>query len=178
MMIRSTRNLLILASVALPLSACSSAKEEFGLTRRSPDEFAIVQRAPLEMPPDYYLRPPTPGADRPQEQAPSVAAQQALLGTTAAKSGGTDSAAEKSILQKSGATSADPNIRATIDGESGEMAISDQPTVKRILNIGGDTKKSDLPASVVDPTAESARIKANKESGKPVTDGVTPSIKK
>lgn len=177
-MIHSSVKLLLLTSFVLPMFACSAAKEDLGLTRRTPDEFAVTPRAPLEMPPDYYLRPPSPGAERPQEQAPSVAAQQALLGNKVATSKSTGSAVEKTILQKSGAAAADPNIRATIDGESQEIAKSEQPTVKRILNLGGDVKKSDLPASVVDADAESARIKTNKESGKSVTDGVTPAIKK
>jgi len=33
------------------------------------DEFAVVTKAPLIMPPDYNLRPPRPGAARPQEQS-------------------------------------------------------------------------------------------------------------
>ena len=46
----------------LALSGCSDAKEQLGLTRSAPDEFAVVKRAPLAMPPDYTLRPPRPGA--------------------------------------------------------------------------------------------------------------------
>jgi hypothetical protein len=32
-----------------------------------PDEFAIESRAPLTIPPEFDLRPPQPGAPRPQE---------------------------------------------------------------------------------------------------------------
>jgi hypothetical protein len=32
-----------------------------------PDEFEVVQRAPLTIPPDFDLRPPKPGSPRPQE---------------------------------------------------------------------------------------------------------------
>ena len=39
-------------AAALTLSACAGAKEELGLTRSAPDEFAVVKRAPLEMPPE------------------------------------------------------------------------------------------------------------------------------
>ena len=33
-----------------------------------PDEFAVESRAPLTVPPDFDLRPPEPGAPRPQEK--------------------------------------------------------------------------------------------------------------
>lgn len=56
--------------LALGLSACSGddLSRSFGLTRDTPDEFTVTTRAPLSMPPDYALRPPRPGAARPQEQ--------------------------------------------------------------------------------------------------------------
>src|SRR3954471_4751762 len=58
---------LALALLAPAVAGCSSTKEMLGLTKRSPDEFQVVSRAPLSMPPDFSLRPPTPGAPRPQE---------------------------------------------------------------------------------------------------------------
>ena len=35
------------------------------MSKRAPDEFAVVRRAPLIVPPDFDLRPPDPGAPRP-----------------------------------------------------------------------------------------------------------------
>ena len=53
------------------LSACggttSSWKQALGIEPTSPDEFAVESRAPLTVPPDFNLRPPEPGASRPQE---------------------------------------------------------------------------------------------------------------
>ncbi len=51
----------------LILSGCTDLKRAIGLEHTSPDEFAVESRAPLLMPPDYNLRPPTPGAPRPQD---------------------------------------------------------------------------------------------------------------
>ena len=51
---------------ALIVTGCDGAREAIGIGKQSPDEFAIVTRAPLSMPPDYGLRPPQPGVDRPQ----------------------------------------------------------------------------------------------------------------
>src|ERR1700758_4412875 len=60
------------------LVACADFKRAVGIERTSPDEFAVESRAPLTMPPDYDLRPPQPGAPRPQEQSTADKAKQAL----------------------------------------------------------------------------------------------------
>ncbi len=49
------------------LSGCTGLRRAVGLDQAGPDEFAVESRAPLTIPPDYDLRPPTPGAARPQE---------------------------------------------------------------------------------------------------------------
>ena len=60
-------SLSLLALPALTAGCSNTTREALGLTKRSPDEFQVVSNAPLSMPPDYNLRPPTPGAARPQE---------------------------------------------------------------------------------------------------------------
>jgi len=45
----------------------------------TPDEFRVVTKAPLVVPPDFSLRPPAPGKPRPQELQPESAARTALL---------------------------------------------------------------------------------------------------
>src|SRR5665213_3042937 len=69
------------ASIVVLLSGCgnSSLTRTFELTRDSPDEFTVVTRAPLSMPPDFSLRPPQPGAERPQEQSDRSLAESALV---------------------------------------------------------------------------------------------------
>src|SRR5262245_64921196 len=68
-------------AVCLPLATggCTSFKETLGLTKQSPDEFKVVSRAPLSMPPDYNLKPPTPGAPRPQEGTPRDQAEASVF---------------------------------------------------------------------------------------------------
>jgi Protein of unknown function (DUF3035) len=57
-----------LAGVLL-LAGCSDFKKSIGLEPGMPDEFAVESRAPLTIPPEFDLRPPTPGAPRPQEKS-------------------------------------------------------------------------------------------------------------
>lgn len=169
---------LFLVSIALLTSACSKTKEQFDFSKKAPDEFAVTTRAPLEMPPDYSLRPPRPGAQRPQEDTAVDEAKQAIFGaeeTNAQIQAEPITGGEAILLQKSNATAIDPNIRQKIDKETAEVIKEQTPTVDRILGKVG--KKIDAPATVVDPIKESERIIQNKEAGKPITDGKTPTIK-
>src|SRR3546814_12506032 len=74
-----TGRLLIVAGLALAVSACGGFRDSLGLTKQSPDEFRVVSRAPLTLPPDYNLRPPEPGAPRPQVGSASQQAERAVF---------------------------------------------------------------------------------------------------
>src|SRR5882757_3404129 len=62
------------------LAGCQSTRTALGMTKVTPDEFRVVTKAPLVVPPDFALRPPAPGKPRPQELQPESAARTALLG--------------------------------------------------------------------------------------------------
>jgi hypothetical protein len=74
------------AAIALPclVVGCDKARETFGLEKMPPDEYQVVTRAPLAMPPDYGLRVPAPGQQRPQDLPPSQQARNLLLQSSAA----------------------------------------------------------------------------------------------
>lgn len=164
----------LLALSVLAVSACGggSVKDKLGLSKTSPDEFAVVKRAPLEMPPDYALRPPRPGAARPQEQATADQAKQAVFGQQAAGSAAPKSDAESSFLRQAGVDQADPSIRGRIDYEAKEVEEANKPVMKKLMGGSADTPS----ATVVDAKAEAERLRKNKEEGKPATAGETPSI--
>ncbi len=177
-------------AVGLPLAVggCSGIKETLGLTKQSPDEFKVVSRAPLSMPPDYNLRPPTPGAPRPQEGSPRDQAASAVFGypnsgtstlqpdqippigegeaETAQSSG------ESALLQSAGGAGVDPNIRQLVDTETTEDE-ADSRTLADSLVFWRDPEPY---GDVVDPGAEQKRLQENAALGKPVTEGETPTI--
>jgi len=165
---------LLAAMLALScLAGCSGVREAIGLDRRSPDEFSVVTRAPLEMPPEgYSLAPPTPGAQRPQEAAVSTKAQEVLFGRAPVVVEGV-SGAEAALLDRAGADAADPAIRQTLTTEKSNEVAEDQPVFDRLL--GRITSPDEAPARVIDPVAETERLKKNKEAGLPVNDGDVPS---
>jgi hypothetical protein len=69
----------------LQLGGCSkgTVQDALGMSKRAPDEFAVVRRAPLIVPPDYDLRPPEPGAPRPNVGRTADQARVALTGNQA-----------------------------------------------------------------------------------------------
>ena len=63
MRISGTVRVAIAAAALAGLAGCSGGtRQALGLVRSSPDEFAVVAKAPLVLPPDFGLRPPIPGA--------------------------------------------------------------------------------------------------------------------
>ena len=82
------------ATVALiaPLGACSGGmsgiRSTLGITKEAPDEFGVVSRAPLSLPPDYTLRPPQTGALRPQDTTPTEVARQTVFRVPTDKAAG------------------------------------------------------------------------------------------
>ncbi|HUN51459.1 MAG TPA: DUF3035 domain-containing protein, partial [Candidatus Sulfotelmatobacter sp.] len=65
------------AALLAGAAGCDSIKATLGLEKSGPDEFAVVTKAPLTLPPDYALRPPAPGAPPLRETQPRDAAQAA-----------------------------------------------------------------------------------------------------
>lgn len=168
-------DIILLTSAVAALSACSNAKEKMGLTHRAPDEFAVVKRAPLAMPPDYELRPPSPGAPRPQEEAVEDQARAVVFGgeqQAASRSSSPDST-EEAVLQQTGASAADPSIRRTVDVEAATIKDDNRPVAEKLLGWA-KKDKGEAPSSVVDAAAEAERLKQNEEEGRPVTEGQTP----
>lgn len=100
--------LALLPICLLGLTACDTVRDTLGLEHNGPNEFDVATSAPLSMPPDYNLRPPEPGAPRPQEVPANIQAQQTLLGTPiTTKSGASvNSGGESALLQQAGSKTA------------------------------------------------------------------------
>ncbi len=165
---------LLIATLAL--CGCESAREQFDFSKKAPDEFAVVKRAPLEMPPDPKALPaPRPGAPRPQEPSATEMARSAVVGVEAQREIAVQnhvSEGEAVLLQRTGATNASPAIRSAVDKETAEMSEKDIPGIDQLRKMVG--QKVEAPATVVDPIKETERLKKNKAEGKPMTDGQTP----
>jgi hypothetical protein len=122
--------ILIAAVSVLALSGCNTASKALGLSKVTPDEFRIVTKAPLVVPPDYALRPPAPGEPRPQELQPDSAARAVLVGQVQAAD---RSAGENRFVARAGAAQPDPLIRFVVDDENGDIAHKDQSFASRVM---------------------------------------------
>jgi hypothetical protein len=156
----------------LVLSGCSDVRSTLGLERSSPDEFSVVTRAPLSLPPSYDLRPPHAGEPRPQEQTTKQQAEQTLFGRKDSGSVtsvpvGSYSSAEQGFLAKAGATTANPNIRAVLDKETAKKPDADKGVIETLEDFSVVKKVDPL----VDPAAESKRIRSNQKAGELFTTG-------
>jgi hypothetical protein len=155
------------------LTACDGAREALGIDKQSPDEFAVVTRAPLSMPPDFGLRPPRPGVQRPQETQVKDSARSLLTKSSTPQESGL-SRGEAAFLAKAGATNPDPNIRREIDRESSLLASEDDRFIDTIMFWQAKPE----PGTPVDPTAESRRLRENAALGKAPTTGRSPTIER
>ena len=163
--------------LALSLSACTSVKKEMGIGRNSPDEFLVIKRAPLTVPPDYALRPPGIPSEAQPAADTAKTAKETVMGKSETPAVKGDP--ENKLLDKMGAAAANPDIRKQIDEDNGYIALKNRTVADKLIFWDDEQLSSDnTPASVVDPKAEAARLKKNKEEGKPVTEGAVPVIEK
>jgi hypothetical protein len=152
---------------ATGLAGCVSTRNALGMNKVTPDEFRVVTKAPLVVPPDFALRPPAPGKPRPQELQPESAARTALLGQRAAQD---RSQGEKLLAAKAGGDKADPLVRYVVDDEFGEIAHKDPSFADRVLfwkknkadEQAAQTAKATgaETAAPIDPTTEANRLKS------------------
>lgn len=166
---------LLLGATALSLAGCDfnsgSISRTFGLTRDAPNEFTVTTQAPLSMPPDYAIRPPRPGAPRPQDESPQTAAEEALVPQTAlgGEPAGGMSAGQQALLAEAGPP-APANIRSEVNAEAARSA---SPSFANRLMFWQPTPQ---PGIVVDPTREAQRLRENAALGESPETGETPII--
>lgn len=179
----------VLAGALSALGACSAIENLGGAKKVSPDEFRIVSHAPLAMPPNADLRPPRPGAPRPQELTPQAEARNIVTGAgggtggtspAAAPGRGTarggapapagPSAGETALLSKVSAsgTSVDPEIRSRINRESKIIADSNRSIIDSLIFW----QEPSPPGVVLDPVREQQRLREAQATGTQPQGGI------
>jgi hypothetical protein len=162
-----------LALSSLSLSSCDYAKKALGYERQDIDEFKVLNRAPLSVPPNASERPlppPRPGAPALQETAPSKQAEQVLFdaaGKQNASSTGSSvngSEGEKVLIESIG--SGEENIRQKVDKEAEkERKVQKNDLAEKVVFW----KKDQGPGKVIDPVEENKRL-IKEGIGKPGVD--------
>jgi len=145
-----------LVGAGLALIGCDSIRNATGATKQSPDEFAVLTKAPLIIPPDYNLRPPQPGIASRNEVDPDEQARQALFtdqATLAAQLGTNYSDGEKLLLNKTNALTVDPNIRRQVNGDSGQDDEGPAFTQKVLFQGAQPAQPATAPAPAAQPAS-------------------------
>jgi len=171
MSIRKSASIVLCCGAALALAGCGSLRDAAGLTKRSPDEFAVTTKAPLIIPPGYNLQPPSPGAAPNNSLQTDAQAQAALFGagdtaTIAANMTGDYSPGERMLLATAGVNRADPGIRQMLQSDQNKMQGADPSFTARLLGATAQPNNG----QVIDANSElerrrgTSRPAATKES--------------
>jgi len=183
------RALTLLAILPLTvLTACegSEVKKTLGLTHTAPDEFRVVSRPPLSVPPQFNLRPPAGPGEHTNPNDADSQAKSLILGTPSGNTFALPSASdtqtapvqaktttkptpETSLLERAGAANADPNVRTAIEQEKAAAVQVQEEKDWWEFSILPEKKEPTVAAK-----KEAERLKKNEEEGKPVTEGETP----
>jgi hypothetical protein len=170
----SIKTLAMVLIAAAPLAGCEGFSSAFGLKRSAPDEFAVVTTPPLVIPPDYQLRPPVPGAPRPQQLSPTSDAQRALFERTLGE--GRKTPLEQQVLTKAQVDRANPDIKQVVSKETTAIVAKDDSFTDQLMFWKSNTP--DKPQEVVvDPRAEARRLTEAKLVGADAAAGKTPAAK-
>ena len=121
------------------LSGCGSELSDvLGTNKLPPDEFTILTKPPLIVPPEYNLRPPAEGEIRPNVQQPNRQLQSILFGQNK-----TDdfSSSEISLMTGSDVAEAIPNIKEVLDSEMRDVEVVSPNLESQVLNSTSEVLK-------------------------------------
>ena len=182
-----SKALISLALGAVLLAGCGDVREQLGFGKQSPDEFRVVSRAPLTVPPNFAERPgdlpePTPGAPRPQTGTTTDVARRTVFGTDNGGqiatgnvvAGDSRSIGERSILASAGADNINPAIRQLVNNETDQINDDNEDFIKQLIFW----QDQPPPGVLLDPEGESKRLQENATLGRDVTEGETPIIER
>ena len=110
------------------MTGCGDFRRAIGMDRIGPDEFAVESRAPLTIPPEFDLRPPQPGAPRPQEATAAEKARKVIDTAGPGEPGKQATFALQAPDGKLPGTTADPSL-----------AVGDQSLAQKLLGSNDTT---------------------------------------
>ena len=147
--------MLAAACGAMGLSACTTTSKALGITKNAPNEFNILTKAPLVVPPEYNLRPPQIGTSSAENNYSQKSAREALLGDIDETE---PTRGEVVLMSKAGVGRANQEIRLEIDGvnsvERKSKSFSDQ------VLFWKDGKVVAPNGAPMDPEIEARRIES------------------
>ena len=138
MFFRLVFSLIFILNISLISGCGSELSDVLGTNKLPPDEFTILTKPPLIVPPEYNLRPPAEGEIRPNVQQPNRQLQSILFGQNK-----TDdfSSSEISLMTGSDVAEAIPNIKEVLDSEMRDVEEVSSNLESQVLNSGSEVLK-------------------------------------
>lgn len=134
----------------LVLGGCTQTTKALGITKNAPNEFNILTKAPLVVPPEYNLRPPQLGTSSAENNYTQKSAREALIGNV---DDAEPTRGEIVLMSKAGVGNANQEIRLEIDGsnsvERKSAAFSDRVLFwkdGRVINPDGSPLDNEVEA--------------------------------
>ena len=157
---------LIFIIASLFLSSCSKVRESAGVTRKSLDEFKVVENPPLVIPPDFNLLPPDQLEKKNIDNVETELAQEILFGLDENVENNENEKLSimNQILESTEANNVDSNIRKEIDEQ-----FANEMNTDSIYQIEWESE-----IEVLDAIKESERIRNQLIQGKSIAEGETP----
>ena len=159
----------ILFFVQFFLISCSKVQESAGVTRKSIDEFKVIENPPLVIPPDFNLLPPEQLEEKKIDDVESELAQEILFGLDEESNTNKNESSSTidKILIETEATDVDSSIRQEID-----QAYINEMQTEEIFSMDWD---DDI--EILDAIKESERIRNQNFEGKNISEGELPTSK-
>jgi len=160
--------IILLLLVVLTLNACTKVRDSAGVTRKSIDEFQVVENPPLIIPPDFNLLPPEQLEEKNIDNVEKELAKEILFGLDENEKQTVNELSTMSqILLQTGALDVPFTIREDLDREfAQEIKTND------IFQINWENE-----VEVLDAIKESERIRNKNFEGEKISEGEVP-IKK
>ena len=129
------KKLILVIVILLPifLTGCGSELAKvLGTDKLPPDEFTILTKPNLIIPPEYNLRPPAEGEVRPTPQQPSRELQALLFNNS--NSADDFSQSEINLMTGSDVAESIPNIKEVLDSEMRDVEEVNENLKTQIIN--------------------------------------------
>ena len=162
-------NILLVCLMFIFLANCSKIRDSAGVTRKTFDEYQIVENPPLVIPPDFNLVPVEQLQQKNIENADRELAKEILFGLNEEKENEEiEFTTMNKILSNANANNVSENIRKEIDQD-----ILKEKNTKGIFNMNWKNE-----TEILDAVEESKRIRNNTFNNEPISKGNIPIKKK
>jgi len=153
----------------LVLNACSSVRESAGVSRKTIDEFQVVENPPLVIPPDFTLSPPDQLEEKNIDNIESELAEEILFGLDKESTNDQSQLSTMNqIISELDDLEVSSSIREEIDKEfAQELQISE---------ILEDNWENEI--QILDAIKESERIRNKKFKNESIAEGEIPTESK